>query len=258
MNRSEVMGMDIQDKVAIVTGGARGIGRATAIALARAGARAIVIADNRTAEAAETAEEIRGEGCESISLEVDTGDVASLRSLMVATADQFGALHILHNNAGIGEGDRDWPEVDTERVARIVDINLRGVITGTQLALPLMHRSGGGAIVNTASGAAMTPLPPQAVYAATKAGVVHFTKSCTGLENSHQVRVSCICPGLTTTEMVQESGPDGPHPWLQSVIDAIEMLTPEEIAAGVLDLISDPASAGRILSVENKAKQNNP
>ena len=249
--------MNIQDKVAIVTGGARGIGRATAIALAKAGARGIVIADNREGQAAETAEEIRAHGSESISMQVDTGDVDSLRSLMHQTADIMGGLHILHNNAGIGEGDRNWPEVDTDRVARIVDINLRGVIVGTQLALPLMHRSGGGAIVNTASGAAMTPLPPQACYAATKAGVVHFTKSCTDLEASHQVRVSCVCPGLTTTELVQESGPDGPHPWLQSVIDAVEMLTPEEIAEAVVSLIRDPASAGRILSIDNKPRQNN-
>jgi len=247
--------MDIQDKVAIITGGARGIGRATALALARAGARAVVIADNRAARAAETAEEIRSLGCRSISLEIDTGDVESLRFMMLETANQLGGLHILHNNAGIGEGDRNWPEVETERVARIIDINLRGVIIGTQLALPLMQRSGGGAIVNTASGAGMTPLPPQAVYAATKAGVIHFTKSCIDLQASHQVRVSCVCPGLTTTEMVQESGPDGPHPWLQSVIDMLEMLEPDEIADVVLSLIRDPESAGRIVSVENQPRQ---
>ena len=101
----------------------------------------------------------------------------------------------------------------------------------------------------------MTPLPPQAVYAATKAGVIHFTKSCIDLQASHQVRVSCVCPGLTTTEMVQESGPDGPHPWLQSVIDMLEMLEPDEIADVVLSLIRDPESAGRIVSVENQPRQ---
>ena len=249
--------MDIQDKVAIVTGGARGIGRATAIALAQAGARAVIIADNREVQAQDTAEEIRGLGSQSVSLKVDTGDTDSLRSMIMEAANQFAGLHILHNNAGIGEGDRNWPEVETERAARIVDINLRGVILGTQLALPLIQRSGGGAIVNTASGAAFAPLPPQAVYAATKAGVVHFTKSCVDLESTHQVRVSCVCPGLTTTELVQESGPDGPHPWLQSVIDIVEMLTPEEVAEAVLALIRDPESAGKIISVENRPRKTN-
>ena len=247
--------MDIQDKVAIVTGGARGIGRATAVALARAGARAVVIADNREDLAQEAAEEVRDIGSEGLSIVVDTGSPDSLRHLILETANKLGGLHILHNNAGIGEGDRNWPEVDTERVARILDINLRGVIIGTQLALPLIQRSGGGVVVNTASGAAFSPLPPQAVYAASKAGVVHFTKSCIDLKDSHQVRVCCVCPGLTTTEMVQESGPNGPHPWLQSIIDALEMLTPEDIATAVLSLIQDPESAGRILNVDNKPRQ---
>lgn len=247
--------MDVQDKVAIVTGAARGIGRATAIALAEAGARAVVLADVKRALSLESAELVRAKGAEALALETDVSRLDSIRHLMEETETRFGGLHILHNNAGIGEGADDWPDVSAERAAGIVDVNLRGVILGTRLALDPMQRSGGGAIVNTASGAAFAPLPPQAVYAATKAGVVHFTRSCVPLAASHGVRVSCVCPGLVTTEMVHESGPDGPAPWLQQIIDSVEMLTPADIAAQVLALVRDPESAGEVVSVANEPRK---
>ncbi len=237
--------------MAVVTGAARGIGRATAVALALAGARAVVLADVRASLSEETAERVRAAGAEALPLETDVTDVIALRRLFAETEQRFGALHILHNNAGIGEGASEWPDVPTDRVAAIVDVNLRAVILGTQFALEPMRRSGGGAIVNTASGGAFVPLPPQAVYVATKAGVVHFTRSCVPLEESHGVRVSCVCPGLVATDMVQETGTEGPAHWLQPVIDGVEMLRPEEIAASVLELIRDPQSAGEVVTVEN-------
>ncbi len=247
--------MEIEDKVAIVTGAARGIGRATAIALAEAGARAVVLADIRQALSQETADLVRANGAEPLALETDVANLESLRHLVAEAERRFGGLHILHNNAGIGEGATDWPEVPDERAAMIVDVNLRGVILGTRVALEPMKRSGGGAIVNTASGAAFTPLPPQAVYAATKAGVVHFTRSCTTLLESHGVRVSCVCPGLVTTDLIQESGPDGPAPWLQQILDAVEMLAPEDIAAQVLSFVRDPKSAGEVISIGNEMRK---
>lgn len=247
--------MEIRDQVAIITGGARGIGRATALALAKAGARAIVIADQKLDLAAETADLVRDAGAEAHVQPTDVGSVDSLRELFRETADRFGALGILHNNAAVGEGADEWPTVDPTRVEAILDVNLRGVVLGTQMALPLMHRGGGGAIVNTASGAAFTPLPPQAVYAASKAGVVHFTRSCAALAKSHGIRVSCVCPGLVETPMIQDSGPDGPWPWLQQVIDAVEMLQPEDIARAVVELVEDPESAGRVVKLENRPRQ---
>src|SRR5690606_22887322 len=135
--------------------------------LARAGARAVVLADVRKDLSAETAGLVRAGGADAWVRPTDVSSLDSLRGLFRETEERFGALHVLHNNAGIGEGATDWPEVADERVAEIVDVNLRGVILGTRLALEPLRRSGGGAIVNTASGAAFTPLPPQAVYAAT-------------------------------------------------------------------------------------------
>jgi NAD(P)-dependent dehydrogenase (short-subunit alcohol dehydrogenase family) len=247
--------LEIVDKVAIVTGAARGIGRATAVALAAEGARAVVLADVRAALSEETAELVRAAGAEALALETDIAELDALRRLFAETEERFGALHILHNNAGIGEGTTDWPDVPAERAGAIVDVNLRGVILGTRLALEPMRRSGGGAVVSTASGAAFVPLAPQAVYAATKAGIVHFTRSCKALEDSHGVRVSCVCPGLVETEMVQETGIDGPAPWLQLFIDGVEMLSPEDIAAKVIELIRDPKSAGEVVTVGNTPRQ---
>jgi NAD(P)-dependent dehydrogenase (short-subunit alcohol dehydrogenase family) len=246
--------MDISGKVAIVTGAARGIGRATAVALARAGARAVVLADVRAALCEEAAKSVREAGAEALAVETDVTDAEALRGLIAETEARFGGVHILHNNAGLGEGATDWPEVSTERVGAIVDVNLRAVITGTQLALEPMKRSGGGVVVNTSSGGAFIPLPPQAVYVATKAGVVHFTRSCEPLEASHGVRVCCICPGLVSTDMIQETGIDGPAAWLAPIIEGVVMLTPEDIAARVLELIRDPDCAGKVVNIENQAR----
>jgi len=249
--------VDIEGKVAIVTGAARGIGRATAVALAEAGAAAVVVADLRLAQAEETAQLVRAAGAQSLALETDIANTDSIQQLISETEGRFRALHILHNNAAIGEAAGSWPDVRLERIEGIVDINLRGLIVATKLALEPMHRAGGGAIVNIASGAAFMPLPPQAVYAATKAGVVHFTRSCVPLVESHGVRVSCVCPGLVRTEMVQETGVNGPHEWLQDVIDNVEMLEPEDIARAVLTLIGAPDSAGKIVNLENAPNSTN-
>ena len=247
--------MDIRDKIAIVTGAARGIGRATAVALARAGAGAVVLADVRQSQSEQTAEMVRAAGAEALALETDVRDIASLGRTIDTTAERFGGLHILHNNAAIGEGAHDWPEVAAERAGAIVDVNLRGVVLGTRLALEPIARSGGGAIVNTASGAAFFPISEQAVYAATKAGVVHFTRACAALAASHGVHVSCVCPGLVTTDMIEETGSDGPAPWLQALIDGVEMLTPADIAAKVVELIAADDSAGAVVSVDNRPRK---
>lgn len=244
--------MDIEGKIGIVTGAARGIGRATAIALAQAGAKAVVVADVKQELAEETASLVRDAGAAGAAITADLSRPEAMADLVRETEQRFGGLHMLHNNAAIGEGSHEWPDVPPERVATIVDVNLRAVILGTQAALEPIKQSGGGAIVHTSSGAAFAPLPQQAVYAAAKAGVVHFTRSCAPLFESHGVRVSCVCPGLVSTEMVKETGTDGrPASWLQPIIDGVTMLQPSDIAAAVLGLIRDPQSAGKVESVDN-------
>ena len=243
--------MEIRGTVGAVTGAARGIGRATAVALAEAGARAVVIIDVKKSELAETALLVQKAGAEALPLTTDLADLAALRSIFDRIDGAYGRLDILHNNAGIGEGPPDWPGIASERAAAIVDVNLRAVILCTQLALPLMQRGGGGAIVATASGAAFVPLPPQAVYAATKAAVVHFTRSCVPLQESHGVRVNCVCPGLVETPMLYESGDGEIADWLRPIYDAVEPLAPEVIANAVLELVRDDSRVGEAVVVEN-------
>ena len=242
--------MEIQDRVAIVTGAASGIGRATAVALAQAGARAVVLADLQPAD--DTAAAVTAAGAEALPLHTDVGDLDSLRKLFGETESRYGQLDLLHNNAGMGEGSRMWPDVDPERCAAIVDVNLRAVILGTQLALEPMKRSGGGVIINTSSGAAFMPVPPQAVYAGTKAGVVNFTKSCTHLVEGYGVRVNCVCPGIVDTPMILETGDGRVADWLRPVYDSVVPFRPEDIAEAVLDLIRDDSQVGAIVNLENE------
>jgi len=244
--------MEIQGRVAIVTGAASGIGRATAVAFAQAGARAVVLADLQPAD--DTAAAVTEAGAEAMPLHTDVGSLDSLRNLFVATEDRYGRLDVLYNNAGMGEGSRMWPDVDPARCAAIVDVNLRAVVLGTQLALEPMKRSGGGVIVNTSSGAAFMPLPPQAVYAGTKAGVVNFTKSCTHLVDAFGVRVNCVCPGIVDTPMVLETGDGRVADWLRPFYDSIVPLRPEDVAEAVLDLVRDDSQAGAIVNLENEEK----
>lgn len=243
--------MDVQDCVALVTGSASGIGRATAVALARAGARAVVLADLVGSDLDESAARVRDAGAEPLAMVTDVADLGSLRALFDATLRRFGRLDVLHNNAGMGEGASTWPDVAPERCASIVDVNLRGVILGTQLALGPMKQSGGGVVVQTASGAGLMPLPEQAVYAATKAGVIHFTRSCAPLAASHGVRVNCVCPGLVDTPMILETGDGSIAPWLRPFHDAVKLLRPEEIAAAVLELVRDDTKIAEVVSVGN-------
>lgn len=244
--------MKIQDSVAIVTGSATGIGRATAIGLARNGARGVVLADLQPTD--ETAKAVSEAGAEALSLRTDVADLDSLRELFAQTESRFGRLDILHNNAGMGEAAGIWPDVDPERCAAIIDVNLRGVVLGTLLALEPMKRSGGGVVVNTGSGAAFAPLPPQAVYAGTKAAVVHFTRSCAALAESHGVRVNCVCPGIVDTPMVLETGGGEVGEWLRPFYESVVPLQPEDIAEAVLGLIRDEAKIGEILAVENEPR----
>lgn len=245
--------MEIEGRIAIVTGAARGIGRATCVALARAGAQAVVLVDVKAREMAEATDLVRDAGAEALPLAADVTSLDSLRAVFAEVESRYHRLDILYNNAGIGEGPPDWPDIAPERSMAVVDVNLRGVVLGTQLALPLMQRSGGGVIVQTASGAAFMPLPPQAVYAATKAGVVHFTESCIPLRDSHGVRVNCVCPGLVETDMPHEGGVDGMAPWLRPTYESVNLLQPEDIAAAVLGLVKDDSKVGEILRVDNPA-----
>ena len=235
--------MNVRGKVALITGAGSGIGRATAERLAREGA-SVVVPDMDEGGANETAARIARAGGAALAVRVDVADAADIERMLAAAEEHFGGLDILHNNAGIGTGRPGYPEATSEQWQRVLDVNLRAVILGTQLAIPALRRRGGGVIVHTASMAGLVGFPPDPIYTATKAGVVMFTHAMAPLA-AEGIRVNCICPGLVDTPMLRRSRDSG-----ETVLPAnMPMLRPEDIADGVVQLITDDSLAGRALCI---------
>ena len=196
-----------QDAVAIVTGGASGIGRAMAEELARRGAR-VILADRQIELAREVAGGITGSGGRAEARELDVRDHDAFEALIRETADQNGRLDFLFNNAGIAIAGQAWQhELDDWK--QIVDVNLWGVIHGTTAAFRVMRDQGFGHIVNTSSLAGLAPFPFEAAYCATKHAVVGLTLALRIEAASDGVRASAICPGLIRTPILQNGGAYG-------------------------------------------------
>lgn len=235
--------MEIRGRVAVVSGAGSGIGRATAVRLGSGGA-SVIVADLDNVGARETVARIEGAGGTAAAVEVDVTREVDARRMLAAAEERFGGFDILCNNAGITTSTLNFSQATVEQWQRCLDVNLRGVVLGTYLALPLLRRRGGGAIVHTASLAAFVGFPPDPVYAATKAGVVMFTHSLTPLA-AEGIRVNCVCPGLVNTPMLRRAQGDERPAWLGTA----PMLEPEDIADGIIQLITDDAVAGRAMRI---------
>jgi NAD(P)-dependent dehydrogenase (short-subunit alcohol dehydrogenase family) len=237
--------MDPKDKVAVITGGGSGIGLATAKLLAQHGAR-VVIADIDAAAAERASAEISATGAQTHAVAVDVADRELVQRMLNTAAERFGRIDIVHNNAGITERGEDLFAPDARRWEAVLEIDLKAVILGTQLAVQHMRRQGGGGvIVNTASMAGLVPTGASPVYAAAKAGVVHFTRTLAPLA-AEGIRVNAVCPTYTDTPMVQIAGPEAIEALKQAVGG---ILQPEQVAEGVLELIRDDSRAGAVMRV---------
>ena len=198
------------DRVAIVTGGASGIGRALAGALTARGDTVIVV-DVAGARAKVAAEELteRGPGI-AVAAELDVRDPAAVETLVGAAYDDYGRLDLMVNNAGIAVGG-SVDELTLEHWNRTIDVNLRGVVHGVHAAYPRMKERRSGQILNTASLAGLTEPPMMAPYVATKHAVVGLTLSLRAEAARHGVKVSVLCPGFVDTPLLDRVNPDLPQ-----------------------------------------------
>ena len=237
--------MDPKGKVAVITGAASGIGFATAKLLGGHGAR-IVFADIDAPAAEAAAREIAASGAEAIAVAVDVTNAEQVQRMLDAAVERFGRVEIVHNNAGVTERGEDLFAPDAHHWEAVLEIDLRAVILGTQLAVQQLRRQGGGGvIVNTASMAGLVPTGASPVYAAAKAGVVHFTRTLAPLA-AEGIRVNAICPTYTDTPMVRAGGPQAIE-FAKQTVGGI--LQPEQVAEGVLELVRDDSRAGAVMRV---------
>lgn len=246
--------MEIAGKAALVTGAASGIGRAIALALAREGA-SVAVVDLDAAGGAETVRQIEAAGGQACFIAGDVATPDGVRAFFAACEQQFGGLDIVCNNAGIVSGSTPpWPETPLEKIALLANINLVGVEMGTRRALDAFAKRGGGVVVNTASIAALGPMPMDPMYAASKAGVVLFTRSCAALKQSHNVRVNAVLPAMVDTPIIKKTG-DGTTPAAWLPLDQAVLLRPEQIADAVLEFVRDDTQAGetRVISTAQVA-----
>jgi NAD(P)-dependent dehydrogenase (short-subunit alcohol dehydrogenase family) len=242
MKGFSLMPRPFEGKVVLVTGGNAGIGKATALAFAQAGAQ-VVIAARRVDEGMQTVEEIRQAGGEAFFVRTDVSQAAEVEALVHTTVARYGRLDCAFNNAGIAVGGllHEFPE---ETWDRMVDINLKGVWLCMKYQIIQMLTQGGGAIVNDSSAAGLTGYARSAVYAASKHGVIGLSKSAALQYITKGIRINVVCPGVIMTPMMERAFASGPgvKEWFVSKQPAGSGGSPEQVAQAVLWLCSDAAS----------------
>ena len=223
---------DLQGKVAVITGGGSGIGRAVARRAAAEGMR-VVIADIEEGALKQAERELTSQGTDAIAVATDVADAASVRELRERALRRYGAVHLVHNNAGVGGGGPIW-EVPEEDWRWIVGVNLWGVIHGVAAFVPLLVEQGEGHVVNTASIAGLTTAPFIGPYNATKQAVVAISETLyKDLEAAgvSGVGVSVLCPGFVQTR-IADAGRNRPD-WAP----ARDVENAEEVRATIQDLV---------------------
>ena len=245
----------MEGKVAIVTGGAMGIGKSAALRFAKEGAK-VVIADIVEKEGLETTREILDAGGEAIFIQLDVTDSSAVKRMIASTLEAFGRLDYAFNNVGINGEAGFTADCTEENFDRVIDVNLKSVWLCMKYEIPAMLKTGGGSIVNTASVAAVVAGPGLPAYSASKGGVVMLTKTTAieyaGKENC--IRVNAICPSLARTPMGERVYNAQPK-LEQERLDKHplgRMVEPEEVAAAAVWLCSGNASfiTGHIMMLD--------
>ena len=242
---------ELEGRVSLVTGASRGIGKAIAVKLASLGSKVAVNYREREAEANSVIEAIAGQGgAEAIAIKADVADTEAVKAMVEQVTDRWGTIDVLVNNAGITRdtlvlrmGDKDWDEV--------IDTNLRGAYLCTRFALRSMIRQRRGRIINISSIAGVMGNPGQSNYAASKGGLIAFTKSVAREIGSRNITVNAVAPGFIATEMTDKL----PSERKESVLAIIPLQRfgePEDVAELVAFLASEKAGyiTGQVICID--------
>jgi NAD(P)-dependent dehydrogenase (short-subunit alcohol dehydrogenase family) len=248
-----LMPTSLRDKIVLVTGGSSGIGRATALAAHRQGAKAVIVADLNNGPEGAVAK-IKSVGGEALFIQTDVSKPAEVQTLMSKVLESYGRIDCAVNNAGIEGAMASTADCTEENWDRIMAINLKGIWLCMKYEIPPMLKQGTGAIVNMSSVLGLVGLPGYAAYAASKHGVAGLTKTAALEYAPAGIRVNAVCPGATRTPLLDRmiGGKAEVEAWLLSKEPIGRLGNPEEIAEAAVWLCSGAASfvTGHTLTVD--------